>query len=199
MGREYIQKKPDRTYNPSTFLISSKKIGYLIPFLILGLIFCFSFVTNGCGLIEEQEKEDEYLSKVVYIMRALADDSNFYSELSSDLSSGNISLAEHKEVTKKLIGEINDFYSQYLELTPPSRLKTSHDLLGKSMEHYLSGCNYLQKYIDSEGVVEMEEYFGKATLEWNKGSSHWLEARDELQKFLEAEGQRYQKFIDFFE
>jgi len=34
-------------------------------------------------------------------------------------------------------------------------------------------------------------------LEWNQGSEYWLEARDELQNFLETEGEKYQEFIDF--
>jgi len=170
---------------------------YLIFLLVLGLIFNFSIVLNGCGIIQEQEKENEYLSEVAYIIRALADDSNFYIEISSDLSAGRISLSSHKQTTEKLIGEIKDFYGQYLELTPPDRLKTTHQLLGESLEHYNDSCGYLQKYVDSDSETEMEDYFNQATLEWNQGSEYWLEARDELQNFLETEGEKYQEFIDF--
>jgi len=173
------------------------KLKYIIFLLILGLIFNFFLVLNGCGVIKEQEKENEYLSEVVYIMGALADDSNFYSEINSDLSAGKISLSAHKETTKKLIGEINDFYNQYLELTPTNRLKTSHDLLGKSIGYYINGCEYLQKYIDAEDETKMEEYFYQATLEWNQGNAYWLETRDELQEFLKSEGEKYQEFMDF--
>ncbi|MBN1383282.1 MAG: hypothetical protein JW983_00175 [Elusimicrobia bacterium] len=174
-----------------------KKTKYLFFLLLLVLIFNLSLVLNGCGIIREQEKENEYLSEVAYIMRALADDSNFYSEESSDLSAGRISLSSHKETTKKLIEEIKDFYSQYMELTPPERLKTTHKLLGESFEHYNNSCYYLQEYVDANSEIQMEESFNQATLEWNEGSRYWLEARDELQSFLESEGDKYQEFKNF--
>ena len=173
------------------------KLKYIIFLLILGLIFNSFLVLNGCGIIKEQEKENEYLSEIVYIMGALADDSNFYKEVCSDVVSGDISLSGHKETTKKLIKEINSFYDQYLELDPPKKLQVAHDLLGKSMEHYLNSCEYLQKYVDTDDNANMAKYFKEATLEWDQGDIYWLETRDELQEFLKSEGKKYQEFLDF--
>jgi len=176
-----------------------KKIKYLILFLILGLIFNFALALSGCGVIKEQEKENEYLSEMTYIMCALADDSNFYKEVCSDLTSGDISLSGHKETTKKLIEEINSFYDQYLELDPPKKLEVAHDLLGKSMEHYLNSCEYLQKYVDTDDNADMAKYFKEATLEWNQGDIYLLKSSNELQGFLKSEGEKYQKFLEFLE
>jgi len=175
----------------------NKKIKYLILFLILGLIFNFALALSGCDVIKEQEKENKYLSDIVYIMGALADDSNFYKEVCSDLTSGDISLSEHKETTKKLIEEINSFYDQYLKLDPPKKLQAAHDLLGKSMEHYLNSCEHLKKYVDTDDNDDMAKYFKEATLEWNQGDIYWLETKDELQGFLKSEGEKYQKFLEF--
>ena len=172
------------------------KLKYIIFLLILGLIFNFFLVLNGCGIIKEQEKENEYLSEVVYIMGALADDSNFYKEVCSDVVSGDISLSGHKETTKKLIEEINSFYDQYLELDSPKKLQTVHDLLGKSMEHYLNSCEYLQKYVDTDDKADMAKYFKEATLEWDQGDIYLLKSSKESQSFLKSEGEKYQKFLD---
>lgn len=172
------------------------KLKYIIFLLILGLIFNFFLVLNGCGIIKEQEKENEYLSEVVYIMGALADDSNFYKEVCSDVVSGDISLSGHKETTKKLIEEINSFYDQYLELDPTKKLEVAHDLLGKSMEHYLNSCEYLQKYVDTDDNADMAKYFKEATSEWDQGDIYLLKSSKELQSFLKSEGEKYQKFLD---
>ncbi len=174
----------------------NKKIKYLILFLILGLIFNFALALSGCAVIKEQEKENEYLSEMVYIMGALVDDSNFYKEVCSDVVSGDIGLPGHKETTKKLIEEINSFYDQYLELDPPKKLEVAHDLLGKSMEHYLNSCVYLQKYVDTDDNADMAKYFKEATLEWDQGDIYLIKSNNELQSFLKSEGEKYQKFLD---
>jgi len=133
---------------------------------------------------------------MTYIMCALADDSNFYKEVCDDVVSGDISLSGHKETTKKLIEEINSFYDQYLGLDPTKKLEVAHDLLGKSMEHYLNSCEYLQKYVDTDDSADMAKYFKEATLEWNQGDLYLLRSSKELQSFLKSEGEKYQKFLD---
>jgi len=197
MSDKYIQKKSDKTGCQHPFLKNNKKVVYLISLLILGLIFNFTLAIFGCGVIEEHEKENQYLSEVVYIMGALAEDSNFYKEVCSDVASGDMSLSEHKEITSKLIEEINSFYDQYLKLDTPKKLEVSNDLLGKSLEHYSNSCEYLQKYVDTDDNTDMAKYFKEATLEWDQGDRYWLKTKDELQRFLKSEGEKYQKFLEF--
>ena len=140
-------------------------------YVILIIVICS---ISSCATILSQEKIDEkaYEDKVTNLL-------NDYSPIVNDLADatwsvnlgGENGIVYHKEICKEFIKSTDVLYKNIADLIPPEKYKDSHNYLMKAMDSALKVAVHLQKYVDTEDNLKMQEEL--------------LAARDDLQDFVD--------------
>jgi hypothetical protein len=119
-----------------------------------------------------EENEAEYKVGVLLLTAQLSGIMEKIGNASINTSEGNMTIEEHKAISREYIDEINSIYDIYLGLKPSKRFEKSHNILGKAMDHYLNSATYLQSYIDAEDIDSMINYIEQSTNELNLGNEY---------------------------
>ena len=189
------------------------RVKYLIPFLVLALVFGFALACNGTStetkevekveevteepveeeIIEVEEKQEknesdieaEYTTKSLAMCGILIQSMEEMSQASSDFVDGKIGIAEHKIIAKEYIKKINSCCDMFLELEPSNRLVQAHNLINKAMEHYLNNATFMQRYVETDDMGKMTDYIDQATSELNLGNEYLNKATEQINKLTE--------------
>jgi len=131
------------------------------------------------------DTDEKYVSVITTIISALKSSIEKLNQATFDLEKGKISIPERKEIMKEYIEDIKTLYDTYLELKPSKRLEKHNDLFGKAMDQLLKSTIFYQKYIDTDDIEEMTEYFKQAIKEHQLYMWDMLRAISELERITE--------------
>ena len=138
--------------------------------------------TNSTQPISEKENaEEKYFEEMDRIFnRGMPNMMSEYYRACDDFLNLDISLSEHKEATGDFVRRIYVLNNAYEKLEPPDKAKEVHNLFGISVDHYYNGAEYLNKYIESNDINEMNQYLEKAVSEMEMAAKYLNEANEEM-------------------
>lgn len=103
-----------------------------------------------------------------------------FSQSGTDYSSGNINIDQYKEELGTFIKDIDTLNDNYTSMVAPEEYATSHESVGKAIEHLTTATSYLQQYIDSNDNEEMSDLYTKAASELSAAGMLFIEAASSL-------------------
>jgi len=190
------------------------KIKYLIPILLIVLVFSFgctkkiavettttaipttqtivettappTTIVETTVMVTETTLDEtkEYWSQIVVIGLKISDLLEVFGQSSTDVGNGAISVSEYKEDTGIFIKEINNCYDIYLSLDVPEKFEKPHALMGTAMDHYTNMTDYLQQFIDTDNNSDMTDYLEKASSEMDMATEYINKATEQYSNIV---------------
>ena len=125
------------------------------------------------------DESKDYITQITTIESKLLESMGTFGQSMTDKISGKISLSKNKEDAANFIKDINVCYDIFLSLKVPEKFNAPHELMKKAMDHLINSNIYLQQYIDTENISDVEDSLIKATSEINLSMEYNSKANEQ--------------------